>query len=289
MSTNWSSPEVKSLFQITHFSNATTTPLNNLPSTTNGTSPAPTPSASASATGKTSVAGIAGGVVGGVLGCALVGGLSYFILKRRKASRAAAQAEADRANGGHGAPPKGPKGFHEMYQQPPELAGGQRDELRAELPEEAMFELDGGNHGGNRGFYEPPKEPIGTANLESDREAKAVEEPINDPEPFHEQVRQAVKKSIETPTSPPISRFNEEVSPIKSEVSPVLAPTQPDLSNKPTTKVKPQLDDQVSPIEGLVSPFTDDTSPFKASAGGEGSGKKSINKDLPPEPLRNAF
>jgi len=285
ISTKWTSPAIASLFQITHFTNATTPLNNNLPSTTTITSPTPTPSSSSS---KTSVAGIAGGVVGGVVGCALIGVFSFFLIKRRRANKAAATAHSDVANGDYQKPPTNPKGFHEMYQQPPELAGGKQDEMRAELPEQGMFELDGAGYSGNRGFYEPAKEPVGGAEHENSLDIEIITEPTHEAveEPFHEQVREAVKKSMAQPPRHPIPPANGEVSPLKPDISPVLDPAEKKSTKTPTINPVSQMSDQVSPIEGDISPFNDGVSPVTGPVG-MGLRKKSIrDKALPPEPAR---
>ncbi|XMA15799.1 hypothetical protein WAI453_008590 [Rhynchosporium graminicola] len=75
---NWGSPALKTLFSVTHFANSTKPGSSSDP----GTSSAPA-SSSGSSTGA-----IAGGVVGGVIGLALIAGLAFFCMRRRK--RAAA-------------------------------------------------------------------------------------------------------------------------------------------------------------------------------------------------------
>lgn len=177
-----------------------------------------------------------------------------------------------------------------MYQQPPELAGGERDEMRAELPEQGMFELDAAGYSGHRGFYEPAKEPIGGGEHENSHDVEIRREPTHEAveEPFHEQVREAVKKSMaQPPRRPTPPAANGEVSPLKSDISPVLDPAEKQSPKHPTTtNPASQMSEQVSPIEGGVSPFNDGVSPVAGPAR-TGLRKKSIrDKALPPEPAR---
>ena len=154
-----------------------------------------------------------------------------------------------------------------------------------------MFELDGGDHGGNRGFYEPPKAPVRTLNDESNHPSKTMKEPTKEPELFHEQVREALQKSIAKPAQSPPSPANPEISPIKSEVSPVRESANTKPINKPLADAKALRpdDDQVSPVDGVVSPFSDAFSPVR-TPGARGLRNHSVNKNLPPEPGRgNGF
>ncbi|KAL2075522.1 hypothetical protein VTL71DRAFT_465 [Oculimacula yallundae] len=77
---NWASPALKSLFAVTHFTNSTS-PGSGASNDPNN--PSNNPPSSSSNTGA-----IAGGVVGGVVGLALIAGLIFFCMRRRK--RAAA-------------------------------------------------------------------------------------------------------------------------------------------------------------------------------------------------------
>ncbi|KAH7342668.1 hypothetical protein BKA65DRAFT_295561 [Rhexocercosporidium sp. MPI-PUGE-AT-0058] len=79
---NWGSPTLKELFSVTHFTNATST-------STSTSGPSSSSSGSASPPSSSNTGAIAGGVVGGVLGLALIAGLIFFFMRRRKRTAAA--------------------------------------------------------------------------------------------------------------------------------------------------------------------------------------------------------
>ena len=124
-----------------------------------------------------------------------------------------------------------------MYQQPPELGGTAQDEKRAELPEQGMFELDGEDRIGPRGFYEPVKRPIGNTDNGDGPDDLRAQRPTQEPiqEPFHEPVREAVKQSTENQMDKPVSPIDREISPLHGDVSPVKEPAWR-ASRKPLIK-----------------------------------------------------
>ena len=261
MSTNWSSPAVASLFQTTHFSNVTTKPDNNPPSPASGTSPAsrasqnPAPSFSSSGT---SVAGIVGGVIGAVVGCALIGVFTFLLVKRRRANKAAAAAPPDQVIGSYGSLPKARKGYHEMYQQPPELGGTLQDEKRAELPEQSMFELDGEDHDKANRSCEQAGEPSGDLGNEIGRKSEPIERPV--------------------------SPLNGEVSPVKDDGSSSIELAFEKSLKKPTIDTGVQQNERASSLGGGYSRFNEEISPLEEPTGLVSRSQSIRDKALPPKP-----
>ncbi|KAL9601371.1 MAG: hypothetical protein Q9219_002547 [cf. Caloplaca sp. 3 TL-2023] len=125
----FTTPEVANLFQITHF--AQTPPA--------ATNPDPTPDSDSDDDSSSNTGAIAGGVVGGVAGLAGIAGIAFFLLRRRRQ-----HGQYDQTTGFSGASQHQGNGvpLHEMSAGQGEYYGGEENKYKDVPPQRPLAEME---------------------------------------------------------------------------------------------------------------------------------------------------